>query len=51
KLARYYLPPKQDRATHYHADYVVPSWSKKMVRIEKIGRHIFYADTGRRTPL
>jgi spore germination cell wall hydrolase CwlJ-like protein len=27
---------------HYHADYVNPEWSKKMVKIKKIGRHIFY---------
>jgi spore germination cell wall hydrolase CwlJ-like protein len=31
-------------ATHYHADYVTPYWSEKMVRLTKIGRHIFYLD-------
>ncbi len=31
-------------ATHYHADYVTPYWSEKMVRLTKIGRHIFYTD-------
>jgi len=31
-------------ATHYHADYVKPYWSEKMVRLTKIGRHIFYTD-------
>jgi spore germination cell wall hydrolase CwlJ-like protein len=30
-------------ATHYHADYVDPYWSKSMNRLTKIGRHIFYS--------
>ena len=30
-------------ATHYHADYVDPYWSKSMHRLTKIGRHIFYS--------
>ncbi len=29
-------------ATHYHADYVAPRWRRKMRRLKKIGRHIFY---------
>ena len=29
-------------ATHYHADYVTPSWSATLPRIGQIGRHIFY---------
>ena len=29
-------------ATHYHADYVAPRWSKSLHRLTKIGRHIFY---------
>jgi hypothetical protein len=29
-------------ATHYHATYVKPRWRRKMARIIKIGRHIFY---------
>jgi spore germination cell wall hydrolase CwlJ-like protein len=32
-------------ATHYHADYVRPRWSRHMKRLIKIGRHIFYADS------
>ena len=32
-------------ATHYHADYVSPRWSKKMEKLAKIGRHIFYSGT------
>jgi spore germination cell wall hydrolase CwlJ-like protein len=30
-------------ATHYHADYVDPSWSRSLHRLTKIGRHIFYS--------
>jgi hypothetical protein len=30
-------------ATHYHADYVDPRWSKSLNRLTKIGRHIFYS--------
>jgi hypothetical protein len=26
----------------YHADYVVPSWGRRLTRVEKIGAHIFY---------
>ena len=29
-------------ATHYHADYVNPSWAKTLTRIVKIENHIFY---------
>ena len=31
-----------NQATHYHAFYVQPSWSTKMKRIIRIGKHIFY---------
>lgn len=33
-----------DGATHYHAKYVKPGWarSKKLIRIARIGDHIFY---------
>jgi hypothetical protein len=30
------------RATHYHADYVVPYWSNSLDKIAKVGAHIFY---------
>lgn len=30
-------------ATHYHADYVAPRWAKRMRRLGRIGRHIFFA--------
>ena len=26
----------------YHADYVSPSWGKRLSKVEKIGAHIFY---------
>ncbi len=29
----------------YHADYVEPYWASSMVRVAKIGRHIFYSRT------
>ncbi len=29
-------------ATHYHADYVKPGWSRRLTRKDVIGRHIFY---------
>ncbi len=32
-------------ATHYHADYVDPYWSKSLNRVTKIGRHIFYSQS------
>ena len=31
-----------DDSTHYHADYVTPSWSDDLRRISQIGKHIFY---------
>jgi hypothetical protein len=33
-------------ATHYHADYVAPYWSSHLVKLTKIGAHIFYRWTG-----
>ena len=32
-------------ATHYHADYVDPTWSRSLHRLTKIGRHIFYSQS------
>ncbi len=29
-------------ALWYHADYVAPSWGRRLTRVEKIGTHIFY---------
>ena len=31
-----------DGATHYHADYVQPSWAKSKTRTVEIEDHIFY---------
>ncbi|WP_420136654.1 cell wall hydrolase [Sphingomonas sp.] len=30
------------RATHYHADWVVPYWRDSMVKIARVGPHLFY---------
>lgn len=37
-------PSQVKTATHYHADYVCPYWSKVLVQTARIGRHIFYYD-------
>lgn len=29
-------------ATHYHADYVLPYWAPRLVKVGQIGAHIFY---------
>lgn len=29
-------------STHYHANYVRPGWSKRLKKMDVIGRHIFY---------
>ena len=34
--------PGVGAATHYHADYVQPSWAHSMKRVDKIGSTIFY---------
>ena len=31
-----------DGATHYHADYVLPSWAATKTKTIEIGDHIFY---------
>ena len=33
---------KVGAATHYHADYVNPYWASGLLRLHRIGRHIFY---------
>lgn len=33
-------------ATHYHAEYVAPSWAPTLVKLGQIGQHIFYRWTG-----
>ena len=44
KLVNVRAGPATARATHYHADYVDPYWNRSMVKLTKIGRHIFYND-------
>lgn len=34
-------------ATHYHADYVLPYWAFRLVKVHVEGRHIFYRLPGR----
>lgn len=34
-------------ATHYHTNYVRPSWSRKLTKTATIGTHIFYRDPTR----
>ena len=29
-------------ATHYHATYVRPNWARTMIRMTRIGQHVFY---------
>lgn len=33
-------------STHYHATYVNPRWARKMKKLSKIGRHVFYKTRG-----
>jgi hypothetical protein len=37
-----YVEASVGAATHYHADYVVPVWAATMLKLVKLGRHIFY---------
>lgn len=34
--------PRIGNSTHYHANYVRPTWRREMNRTNKVGRHIFY---------
>ena len=34
--------PEVGYSTFYHANYVSPRWARRMNKIDKIGRHIFY---------
>jgi hypothetical protein len=38
------ISPDIGAATHYHADYVSPSWRTSLVETRRIGRHIFYRE-------
>jgi spore germination cell wall hydrolase CwlJ-like protein len=33
-------------ATHYHATYVRPDWAGEMLKVDKIGSHVFYKTYG-----
>ena len=41
-------PSRVPGATHYHADYVSPYWAPSLIRIAKLGAHIFYRGAGTR---
>lgn len=34
--------PAVGLATHYHADYVVPTWRDGLVKLAQVGAHLFY---------
>jgi hypothetical protein len=36
------VPSVSSDCLWYHADYVAPSWGRRLTRVEKIGAHIFY---------
>ena len=36
--------PITNEATHYHANYVRPGWSRKLKRTKRVGIHTFYQD-------
>jgi spore germination cell wall hydrolase CwlJ-like protein len=36
------IPTLSNDVLWYHADYVAPSWGRRLTRVEKIGTHIFY---------
>jgi hypothetical protein len=38
------LQPSAPNATHYHADFVQPSWSRSIDRVAQAGPHVFYND-------
>lgn len=47
RLARYMMSGQLRReivgpSLFYHADYVRPTWSRHMVEVAKVGKHIFY---------
>ena len=41
-LFKQYRMPSLTTATYYHADYVNPKWNKTVVKLQQIGKHIFY---------
>lgn len=41
-----YVERSVGEATHYHADYVAPSWAPTLEKVAAIGTHIFYEMPG-----
>jgi spore germination cell wall hydrolase CwlJ-like protein len=41
-----YVDKQVGSATHYHAQYVAPYWAPTLVKMVKVGQHIFYRWTG-----
>jgi spore germination cell wall hydrolase CwlJ-like protein len=41
-----FVMTKVGDATHYHATYVLPWWSPTLVKLGRIGQHIFYRRAG-----
>ncbi len=40
------VAPEVETATHYHAAYVHPSWRRRLVKVTRIGAHVFYRRPG-----
>ena len=38
-----YISVVGKNVTHYHTDDIKPYWSDDMVKVEQVGKHIFYA--------
>ena len=41
------VEPEVGTSTHYHASYVHPSWERRLVKVDRIGAHIFYRRPGK----
>lgn len=41
-----FVDPKVGLATHYHTDWVVPSWSASLDKIAQVGTHLFFRFRG-----
>ena len=39
-----YISVVGKNATHYHTDDIKPYWADDMVKVEQVGKHIFYAE-------
>jgi len=37
-----YVFPDVGRATHYHTDWIVPYWRDSLVKVARVGPHLFY---------